>query len=541
MTPCSRRQMLGATGVAMATGIIDALPGRIASAAGPVPDEPIQIGMTPQFFVDDYIIDNFWQLKKGKGDQRVGRVFHPPVKYEHNPVANTEYRLVLTPGTFKIERIEGESCPGQIGSHTVFHEDGKLRMWYDCLRLGPGKGKKAVQFRHRIAYAESDDGLTWRFPNLGIAKFNGSTDNNLLTAWEARTPHLIRDVPEKDRRGYKYIFQCRSNEPKPGMYLVGSQDGAHWDWPNAVLFCHIHSDTYNNILWDDERQEYVMYMRAKDRYLAGLGQDEIWRDDPVNGGESRRIARIASKELWTDWTAAGKIQNILLPDTLDYAEGYNRLYLMPTVRHAGIYWGYVGRLKYDLTEMDTHLATSRDGIHFERLPDRPKMLTVGPEGEWDQGLVFLYPGWVEVGDEWWMYYRGDDRDHNDSPRNSAVGLLKLRKEGFVSLRAPSGGAVVVTRRIVWPGGDLVVNVDAKQGEFKVRISEPTRVPITGLDHTDCQSFTGDSLSYKVTWSGKSLAERKGQELRLEFFLRNADLYSFRATGGPQKPLEKTRS
>jgi hypothetical protein len=303
----------------------------------------------------------------------------------------------------------------------------------------------------------------------------------------------------------------------------------HWDWSNALLFCRVHSDTYNNILWDEQRQEYVMYMRAKDRYLAGLGQDEIWRDDPINGGESRRIARIASKELWTDWLATGKIQNIMLPDALDFAEGYNRLYLMPTVRHAGIYWGYVGRLKYDLTEMDTHLALSRDGIHFERFPDRPKMLSRGPEGSWDHGLVFLYPGWTEVGDEWWMYYRGDDRDHNDSPRNSAAGLLKVRKEGLVSIHAPSGGAVIVTRRIIWPGGDLIVNVDAKRGEFKVRVSEPTRVPIPGLDHTDCQTFTGDSVTHKVMWGNKSLASQKGKELRLEFSLKNADLYTFRAS------------
>ena len=418
-----------------------------------------------------------------------------------------------------------------IGGHTIVHDSEKFRMWYDSLRLVPRKGAKdRFEWDQRLAYAESDDGLKWRFPNLGLVKFNGSTDNNLLVEWEARTAYLLRDVPEKDRRGYQYIFQCRSTKPRPGIYLVGSHDGLRWDWDKAMLIAKVNSDTYNNIVFDEQRQEYVMYLRAKDRYLGG--QDEIWRDEPVNGGESRRIARIASKELWTDWLAAGTIQNIILPDALDFAEGYTRLYLMPAVRHAGIYWGYVGRLKYDLTEMDTHLATSRDGIHFERLPERPKMLSVGPEGAWDHGMVLVYPGWVEVGDEWWIYYRGDDRDHRDSPRNTAVGLLKLRKEGFVSMRGPSGGGVVVTRRIIWPGGDLFINAEATRGELKVRVSDAKRTPIAGLDYADCQSFTGDSVAHKVMWPGKSLAEQKGRELRFEFMLKNADLYTLRASGTP---------
>jgi hypothetical protein len=498
--------------------------------AASIPEEPLNIGREPQFFVDDYVVDNLWQLKKGRGDQIIRRVFHAPVRHGKNPVADTDYRLVLKPGTFEIERVEGEQFPGKIGAHTVIREDGKFRMWYDSQRLVPGKrGRDKPQFVHHLAYAESDDGLNWRFPSLGIAEFNGSKDNNLLVPWEARTPHLLRNIPENDRRGYRYIFQCRSNKPRPGIYLVGSHDGVHWDWDKAMLIAKVNSDTYNNILYDERRQEYVMYLRAKDRYLAG--QDDIARDDPVNGGESRRIARIASKELWTDWMEKGTIQNILLPDALDYADGYTRLYLMPTVRYAGIYWGYLGRLRQDLTAMDTQLATSRDGRDFQRLPDRPKLLEVGPEGAWDHGMVLVYPGWVEVGDEWWIYYRGDDRDHRDSPRNSAVGLLKLRKEGFVSMRGPSGGGVVVTRQIRWPGGGLLVNADAHAGELKVRISGERRQPLPGFDYADCATFTGDSIAHKIAWKDQSLDALKGEVIRLEFMIKNADLYSFRASGG----------
>ena len=76
-------------------------------------------------------------------------------------------------------------------------------------------------------------------------------------------------------------------------------------------------------------------------------------------------------------------------------------------------------LRQDQTAMDSQLATSRDGLDFQRLPDRPKLLEVGPDGAWDHGMVLVYPGWVEVGDEWWLYYAGWDGPHVRQERQLA--------------------------------------------------------------------------------------------------------------------------
>jgi hypothetical protein len=38
------------------------------------------------------------------------------------------------------------------------------------------------------------------------------------------------------------------------------------------------------------------------------------------------------------------------------------------------------------------------------------------------------------------------------------------------------------------------------------------------------------VAQEVKWNGKSMAELKGQPIRIEFQLQNADLFTFRAKG-----------
>ena len=79
------------------------------------------------------------------------------------------------------------------------------------------------------------------------------------------------------------------------------------------------------------------------------------------------------------------------------------------------------------------------------------------------------------------------------------------------------------------GGKLAMNAAASDGQITVRVSGPDRKVVPGFDHGDCNAFVGDSTAAAVTWKGKSIDALKGQTIRLEFFVRNGDLYSFRAT------------
>lgn len=473
----------------------------LLAGVGVLPTEPVEIGNEPQFFVDDHIVDNRWALKQKT--EEVLRVFHAPRKYEHNPV------------------IVGEG-----GYMSVVHEkeSGLFRMWYQTHAWGDKKDEEKTGYA--VAYAESRDGVKWELPKLRLYDWKGSRENNIV--WRgARGSQAhgqqVLALPEAHRRSYRYVMQYHGTAAAPrsnGICLVGSQDGIHWDAAKSIEIAHLPSDTVNSIVHDPRRKEFVMYCRDKTAYRTFQG-------DILDTGESRRIARMASPELWTAWKS--KPQNILIPDEQDMARGFNRFYGMPTTYHAGIYWGILWCFKLN-TDIWTELAWSRDGINFERFPGRPKLIELGKPGAWDDGMVIGGPDWIEMGGEWWMYYSGWDGPHESRERNVGIGLLKLRKEGFISMRGPRGGGVICTRLLRWPGGKLAVNADAHAGELKVRVSDERRKPLAGFDYADCVAFTGDSVAHEVAWKAKAIDSLKGRVIRLEFRLKDADLYTFRSTG-----------
>ena len=124
------------------------LPGQ----AGPVPQEPVEIGTTPQFFIDDYIVDNRWALNyRRESPEMVLRVFHPMQKHPENPLIDMGK--------------DGPSWPSVLRDP----DTGRFRLWYQANLLveDPKPGAGGV-YRVGIAYGESDDGIHWRLPNLSL-------------------------------------------------------------------------------------------------------------------------------------------------------------------------------------------------------------------------------------------------------------------------------------------------------------------------------------------------------------------------------------
>jgi hypothetical protein len=460
--------------------------------------EPVEIGARPQLFLDDFIVDNRWSLKPKQ--QEVLRAFHAPKKHGRNPL------FIGDGGYVNVVR--------DAQSHT-------LKMWYQTHQwLAAG----AKGHDYAIAYAESTDGLDWQLPELGLYEWKGTRANNIVWMGKdgrrASGAHVMA-APEHDPHGYRFIMCYHSDD---GIRAVGSADGIHWDIGHDTLLTALHSDTQNCVVYDEAAGEFVMYCRPKDRYLAGAAGDVTdGARDVRAAGESRRIARLSGKSLWQPWS--GVPETILIPDELDMQRGFNRFYGMSVKEFAGIQWGFVWPFKLN-TDIVTELAWSRDGWGWQRLPTRPRLLELGPAGSWDAGMVFGSADWIEAGDEWWIYYSASDGPHESRERKAGIGLATIRKEGFISLYGPSGGGVVCTRQIRWPGGRLLVNADSRAGELRVRLSGDRRKPLPGFDYADCDPLAGDGVAQEITWKGKGLTA--GQIVRLEFFLRDAELYSFRA-------------
>ena len=497
---------LGFTWVLTACVLIGA-----AAEAELLPQEPVEIGTTPQFLFDNYIIDNHWALNQP--EETVRRILHPGQKYEGNPVIAEDGGYVC------VLRDE---------------ETGVFRMWYQTY-MGPPKPGREDWHEYVTSYAESLDGLSWKLPKLGLVEREGTKENNIVWRgvhpkwYMGGSPYLL-EVPEEHRRGFRYVMFYNDvlfEDDRQALNLVGSHDGIHWDKSSVTKLTSIPSDTHNAIVYDAKRDEFVMYLRSKRTY-------DPFGDTNLNRGHTRRVARMTSKALWCRWD--DRPQNILIPDEQDAAQGYTSFYGMPVRRHAGLYWGFLCPYRPD-TFMHTEFAWSRDGIRFDRLPDRPKLIPRGPEGSWDDGMVFSGYQWIDVGDEWWLYYSGNDGPHNQTQRKAGIGLIRFRKEGFISLRGPESGGFIATRSIKWPGGNLLINARARGGELRVRVTEAGRSEgrfhgrvLPGFDYTDCIAFEGDDVAHEVVWPERSLNELAGQTIQLEFYLRSAELYTFRASG-----------
>lgn len=469
--------------------------------AGPFPQEPIEIGYEPQYFVDDYLVDNRWGNKQKS--EMVVRTRHSAVKEARNPV-----------------------IAGQGGYVSVARdaESGEFKMWYQRSVTRVGSDGKNAGTEYGIAYASSEDGLEWNLPELGLLDWEGAKENNIV--WKGPTGrrasgHQILTVPGADRRGHRYVMTYRTGGNDPvdsGIRVIGSQDGIHWDLESDTFIHLVHSDTCNGIVFDGNRGEYVMYCRAKDRYRRGSGE-------MIDVGASRRIARMSSPSLWGEWKTMP--QTILNPDRLDAAENFNAFYGMPARYHAGIYWGCLWVFRFN-DNIYTEMAISRDGFDFDRGLDRVPLVQLGDAEAWDDGMAFVSPDWIEVGDEWWFYYAGWDGDHGNFERTPGIGLARMGKGRLVSLDGPKGGGVVVTRLLRWPGGDLLVNADASSGEMNVRISDAKRDPVPGFDYSDRAASSVDSVEQSIRWGERSLDDLKGEIIRIEFSIRETELFGFSA-------------
>lgn len=534
---------------ATSIGIVFGLFVAVGSAcAAVVPDEPIDIGTRPQIFVDDYLVDNRFAVK-ASAREMVLRKLHTPVKHGD--------RAML---------IDPDTIPSQ-HAFRFDRETKVFRIWYQAQFAIEGREDRKPgrwpAHRH-IRYAESKDGLHWTLPDLGLVEYRGSTHNNICFARPGQftDPRLIRtpgsgissmrflneaEMPSFDRRGYKYLMTYtqrgggKEEEDKTQVFLIGSKDGIRWDREHqmSILTGEI-SDGWMSMNYDPVRKKYVCYARPRDRYEGGLYKSPRDADFMPNdnkhsiyAGVVRRIGRMERDDLWTQERAWPR--TIFLPDDVDQKNEITSHMSMKPRWYGGVYFGFL--IPYVPKEqLWTELILSRDGKSFERT--HQPFIATGAPGAWDSGQAWMTPDWVEVGDEWWITYHGANSAPNVAiPQDTTwgIGLAKLRKEGFVSLSTPEVGGVIVTRLLKWPGGDLLVNCNTTRGEMRVRVSDKGRHAFDGFNYADCIPFTGDNVAQRVEWKGHRLQELKGQELRLEFYFeKQADLYSFRATGEPKR-------
>ncbi len=450
-------------------------------------DTPLQLSRGPHLFIDDYLIDQSTGLV---------RTTHRPEKLPQPILAKAESWHQQPLFFLKVMR----DPRGDL-----------FRMWYNV--KNPGAHPPVC-----FAYAESECGIHWRRPNLGLVEIGGSTANNLIVATFGKFGLFFiddgPDCPDPARR-YKMAHYG------PGLSVLFSADGRRFKEydKNPVLPASkggksVISDIIDGC-WDPLRKQYLIGCKIEADGYPG-------KPHYHHEGFRRIVGMTVSKD-FIHWRTPWRIV------TPDPKNGIEEFYGMQPMVRGDLYLGFLRVLRDDLPADAggpvmgigwTELITSRDGERWTRY-QQPFLDRNTKPGTWDHAFAWV-GDCVTVGEQEYVYYGGYSAGHKIGDRQ--VGLARLRKNGFVSRDAGPKGGSLRTPPLRWNANALTVNAVVK-GELRVRLLDEQGKAMSGFDWPDAPPIRGDSVAHRVSFKDH-LASLKGRTVRLEFSLRDAQLYGF---------------
>jgi hypothetical protein len=471
-----------------------------------------------QLFLDDDGIEGIEGLK---------RVVNQPTRHPQNPVIQGEHPW--------------EKASASVYGTAMYDEEaGLFRLWYLCTPGAAPSGRKWLEvggFRRvtnctLLAYATSEDGVHWQKPVLNELRFEGSRENSLLDIGidNPEGVSILFDPHDQDEnRRYKAFFWDRRVSPPDdpegvdeqaaqvpkepsgltpeqlagGMWVAFSPDGIRWKTHGPVL--PQHSDTTQAVVFDARQKKFAAFGRF---------------------GFGRKIARTESDD-FVHWS-----EPELVLDTDEHDGPAAQIYGMPTDIYEGLYLGmfWIYREGTD-GKIDTQLAVSQDGISWQRVAERQTFLPNGPEGSRDDGMSRVVGRYIVRGDTIYLYYsmvngphRGPKFPNPVRKYPPAIGLVTLRRDGFVSLDAGNSEGSILTKPFALPGGALHVNANAQGGMLKVAVCDQAASPIKGFERSE--PITSDTTNAEVKRSGATLRCLRGKVVHLRFILQRGKLFSY---------------
>ena len=516
------------------------------------PASVTDIGSRRELFVDDGLVERL----SGGAQLRL----HHPVPREMAVVHDAPW--------------EGSGS----GYHSVYKDGDLYRMYYKAYDLQPAyeadRDKKPAKPPHLLcAYAESDDGIHWRKPALGLHEFNGSKANNIVMVSgkiggvdaDAAHPAVFKDGNPAAAPDARYKAILRSREPR-GLLAFKSPDGLRWSpMADRPIITDGAFDSQNLAFWDAERGEYRAYWRYFDQGTP---------DKPYAGV---RAIRTATSKDFIHWENQQDVAYVDSPNEHLYTNQ-----VLPYYRAPHLYIGFPTRYRerghedkpdivhvsgkrtpeehqariaqwsasllalperehrkmrgaaherYGATLTEGLLMASRDGVNFKRWNEAFLPPGIEREGTWNYGHQYI--AWhvvetksaLEGAPNELSLYAGES--YWTAP-GSALRRYTLRLDGFVSVEAPMSGGELLTKPIRFKGRQLALNFSTSAaGSVRVEIQDLEGRPLPGFALADCPPVFGDTIDRAVIWkNGADVGTLTGKPVRLRFVLQDAEVYAY---------------
>ena len=436
---------------------------------------------------------------------------------------------------------EGNAC----NYWTVLYDDqAKIyRAYSHGWTVGDG-----VHQPHRLAVTtyQSEDGIHWTRPNLGLFEWEGSKDNNIIMLEAADhtdchdfSPFIDTNPSAKPEARYKAIGLSMGLK---GLFAYQSPDGIHWTpTSEEPVYTDGAFDTQNITFWSEKEQKYILYYR-------------IFSEGGYSG--TRMIARAVSDD-YLHWTNEGPLVFPEGEGPVPEAQYYVNQ-IRPYYRAPNVYIGFPARYvdnglqrateslpqwdrrqermtqerRYGTAVTDSVYITSRDGKHFRRSNEAFLSPGLKTKDNWAYGDNYL--AWTVI---------ETDSLRDDCPRElslyatessftgtvSRMRRFTLRIDGFGSVHAKNTIGEMVTRPFTFTGKELSLNLGTSAAGFvKMEFLDEAGNPIPGFTLEECDMFFGDTLDWRCSWNGSTdVSSLAGKTVSLRFVMREADLYSMK--------------
>lgn len=414
-----------------------------------------------------------------------------------------------------------------VTSPTVLFDEGRFRCWYSARLKGEPQettvdGERVMELSgSALAYAESNDGITWTKPVQKVLSFQGSKENNLVSPYN-NGGTVFRDdhgLPEERYKSFHFdelpkdtVAPNAGSMARYGLYGTTSPDGYRWK-KNPKPLIRYFSDTVNIAGWDPLMQKYIGYFR---HHLSG-----------------RTISRAETNDFW-EWPAP---QPFMYAGPLDGpAEDY----------YTNCYTTYPGepslRLLFpaiyhrDNDSVDVRLSVSRDGRAFQWVSYEP-ILKPGASGEWDGGSLYAHPDLVQLPDgRLALPYDAYNTTHNeiffqnfytDYKATSGIAWALWDDARLAGIQADEFGQFT-TNSTIFDGKQIQLNARTmRAGSVEVELRERGKA-VPGFSFDECVPQSGNSVWTNCQWKGQdSLANFRGKYLELAIRLRSAKIFALR--------------
>lgn len=458
------------------------------SGLKPTTSDPVKTGTKRELFVDRHLVD-------GMSDLRFA-LHHP---------RDEGIALQLD-----------QPWEGKFAAYTTILTVGDtFRAYY---RGRPEVGKDGDE-SETTCVAESEDGIVWTRPNLGLHEMNGSSENNIVLAGQSPYSHnfspFVDSNPAVDPNEK---FKAIGGLHPEGLALFVSPDGYRWSLKKKKILTskEFAFDSQACAFWSEHEEKYVCFFRTwknKVRWVSRATSDDClnW-SAPVEMKSDRPAEHFYTSQthpyfraphLYVSLAARFIPKRQVITDAEAEAIGVNPRYFKDT--------------------SDAVFVTSRGGDRF----DRTFMSSFIRPGIGAQNWVSRtnYPALnvIQTSPEEMSIYL----NQNYAQPTAHLRRYSLRLDGFGSIQADYDGGELLTKPLIFSGSKLSLNFSTSAaGGIRIELQDTDGKVIPGFSLYECRPQIGNEIEKIVSWDSEGkLEDLAGKPVRLRIVMRDVDLFS----------------